>query len=490
MVLKSDFVDADVAATVHAGHHNALATAANAVITVIPSGDTAGAADTVAVNNALTSGAEVRLKFGTYYFNAPVNMQNMSGTRLVGSGMSSQYGVATKLVWVGVTDGSSQLIDMSGTNYCSIERVGLYANQSAVGTISNVRGIQGLGNPTYHGSFFNSFDHIYFQNFNVAVNIGLSTDQVDTWTFDKCWFYYGATGTGVSINSSNSLAISLRNCTLTGSSTTPTTATGVYLAAGAGSFHTYQCITANNEYGIRIAGTPDANSSIIANHSEEDQYPIYTDVVGNGQHALSLTVSNFFCYGSKASLFYLGNANLLYNFQDVRSTAGGGNDNIQISSAGPIDMFQFWNVIFAGTLTFIGGGTATPPGLYGPQGVSVRTQRLLSSLLVGSVQILDDASGAFRVPGSGGIATPRIQDLAYGGPYVQMNAHGIAVIPRGVGNQFDVSQGDSIILKKTAGAPTDGAFTATPTDGTLAIDTTNSKIYVRIGGTWKGVTVA
>lgn len=40
-----------------------------------------------------------------------------------------------------------------------------------------------------------------------------------------------------------------------------------------------------------------------------------------------------------------------------------------------------------------------------------------------------------------------------------------------------------------AGAPVDGDFT-NPVDGMLAVDTTNSKIYARIGGTWKGVTVA
>jgi hypothetical protein len=40
-----------------------------------------------------------------------------------------------------------------------------------------------------------------------------------------------------------------------------------------------------------------------------------------------------------------------------------------------------------------------------------------------------------------------------------------------------------------AGAPVDGDFT-NPTNGMIAIDSTNSKIYVRIGGVWKGVVVA
>ena len=48
---------------------------------------------------------------------------------------------------------------------------------------------------------------------------------------------------------------------------------------------------------------------------------------------------------------------------------------------------------------------------------------------------------------------------------------------------------DGLQLKTVAGAVSDGSFTASPPDGTIAIDTTNSKIYVRIGGTWKSVTV-
>jgi hypothetical protein len=41
-----------------------------------------------------------------------------------------------------------------------------------------------------------------------------------------------------------------------------------------------------------------------------------------------------------------------------------------------------------------------------------------------------------------------------------------------------------------AGAPTDADWETAPPNGTMAIDTTNNKIYVRIGGTWKGVVVA
>src|SRR5207253_1870473 len=40
-----------------------------------------------------------------------------------------------------------------------------------------------------------------------------------------------------------------------------------------------------------------------------------------------------------------------------------------------------------------------------------------------------------------------------------------------------------------AGAPVDGDF-AVPVDSLIAVDSTNNKIWVRIGGVWKGVVVA
>lgn len=41
-----------------------------------------------------------------------------------------------------------------------------------------------------------------------------------------------------------------------------------------------------------------------------------------------------------------------------------------------------------------------------------------------------------------------------------------------------------------AGIPADASFTGSSFSGATAIDTTNSKLYVRVGSTWKGVTVA
>lgn len=41
----------------------------------------------------------------------------------------------------------------------------------------------------------------------------------------------------------------------------------------------------------------------------------------------------------------------------------------------------------------------------------------------------------------------------------------------------------TILVK--AGAPADTDYESTPPDGAQAIDTTNSRFYVRVGGTWK-----
>jgi hypothetical protein len=49
---------------------------------------------------------------------------------------------------------------------------------------------------------------------------------------------------------------------------------------------------------------------------------------------------------------------------------------------------------------------------------------------------------------------------------------------------------DGVATKVVAGVVSDGSFTATPPSGTLAVDTTNSKLYIRVGSTWKSVAVA
>lgn len=44
----------------------------------------------------------------------------------------------------------------------------------------------------------------------------------------------------------------------------------------------------------------------------------------------------------------------------------------------------------------------------------------------------------------------------------------------------------NIVLKETAGAPTDAQFTM-PKSGVLALDIVNNRLYVRVGVTWKYV---
>jgi len=45
-------------------------------------------------------------------------------------------------------------------------------------------------------------------------------------------------------------------------------------------------------------------------------------------------------------------------------------------------------------------------------------------------------------------------------------------------------------VKVVAGAVSDASFSAPPPDGTIAVDSTDRRIYVRIGGLWKSVAVA
>lgn len=49
---------------------------------------------------------------------------------------------------------------------------------------------------------------------------------------------------------------------------------------------------------------------------------------------------------------------------------------------------------------------------------------------------------------------------------------------------------DGITTKPVAGAVSDASFTVAPGSGTIAVDTTNSLLYVRVGATWKSVALA
>jgi hypothetical protein len=59
-----------------------------------------------------------------------------------------------------------------------------------------------------------------------------------------------------------------------------------------------------------------------------------------------------------------------------------------------------------------------------------------------------------------------------------------------IGSNEEFAMGYATSVKTKAGIPADGDFPHVPADGTLAADETNNKIYVRVSGVWKGVTVA
>lgn len=48
----------------------------------------------------------------------------------------------------------------------------------------------------------------------------------------------------------------------------------------------------------------------------------------------------------------------------------------------------------------------------------------------------------------------------------------------------------AIATKQKAGAPVDGDWSTNPPDGTIVVDSTNNKIWARVGGAWKGVVIA
>lgn len=54
----------------------------------------------------------------------------------------------------------------------------------------------------------------------------------------------------------------------------------------------------------------------------------------------------------------------------------------------------------------------------------------------------------------------------------------------------DVTLADSVTARSFAGAVSDLSFNQPPDAGTMAVDSTNSKLYVRVGSTWKSVTLS
>lgn len=95
-------------------------------------------------------------------------------------------------------------------------------------------------------------------------------------------------------------------------------------------------------------------------------------------------------------------------------------------------------------------------------------------------------SGAYASLGFGGVGGGRL-DLGSAGT-LDVNVYRNAADVLKSDDRIEAA--DSMTVKVIAGAPTDGAFLHTPPDGTVALDSTNSRWYVRVGGTWKFVALA
>jgi hypothetical protein len=336
--------------------------------------------DTTALAAALTAAAEdggtVFLRAGTYRITDTIAaLQNSGGVVIRGDGMPGHYRPATRLVWDGATDGRA-VLDLSGTGYIHLEDIGFYANLSAPGTASNVVGIKAIGNPAYWGSYFNSSRRLFFQNFAVGADLGSASDQVDTWTWDKCWFVYDtADGIGVRINSSNALVLQFMNCTLTGAGESEmASSAGVHLSSG--SVKMYGCVTARNKYGVRFTAQPSGTSGLFGHHSEGDGTAVYTDSTdGNHQKANSITVSDLYVYHSQDAMLRFENENMQYAVTGAYSQPAGGVDDIIVPD--DTQSVWLWNVTHTGTVRRASDLAAVNvAGWYGAQGPSARNARL------------------------------------------------------------------------------------------------------------------
>lgn len=317
--------------------------------------------------DTLTAGTGLVIPGGEYLISDTVAFTNKSGARLFGSGMANMYTAGTKLRWTGSAGGV--LLNMSGCFGCKLEGVGFFANASAEGVGSTQIGLRVLGNPTYNGSFFNTIESCYFQNFGTAIELGTNggTDQVDSMTIEKCWFYYGADGIGINNRSSNALINVIRNCgfTTVGS---PTTATGILVERGG--VKVRDCASGLNHIGIRIVA-PEGLTSIIGFHTERDDYGIYTDATSSGnQKARPVLVEDCFGYDPQIAFMYLANANILYTLQSIYSVKVTASDVILVPDA--FDGLTIHNMVTTDGVKRISDGVTVEP-IYGRYGVQAVT---------------------------------------------------------------------------------------------------------------------
>lgn len=107
----------------------------------------------------------------------------------------------------------------------------------------------------------------------------------------------------------------------------------------------------------------------------------------------------------------------------------------------------------------------------------------------------DGASAGHYVGNGNGTVISTNVSSGYSGDLMSLQVSG--------SNKFSVTSGGNVHLagmvqaitnglstKQKAGVPVDTDWSPPPPDGTMVIDSTNSKLWARVGGVWKGVALA
>jgi hypothetical protein len=136
-----------------------------------------------------------------------------------------------------------------------------------------------------------------------------------------------------------------------------------------------------------------------------------------------------------------------------------------------------------------GNGTATPDVtisrvLAGVLGVTATELRSIPNAATDAIfrsNVSGEAQSRIKISGNGQI------DWGDGTSAIDTTLRRSSANVLKTDDRFEAT--DSVTIKAKAGAPVDADFASTPANGTLAVDTTNNKLYVRIGGVWRGVTV-
>lgn len=391
-----------------------------------------GSAIQSAINSLPLDGGIVELAAGDYDIPDTIYMLNLHAVTVRGQG-ASVAGSNTRLVWSGAVGGTT--INFSGCVGCHWEGVGFYATQDNPGVDTTQTALRSVGNgqtvngTPINGCFFNSFSKCYFENYGIAFDLGVSFDQVDTFTFHDCFFYYGPAGIGVVIRSANTLSCHFDGCTFATVSGVRTTATAI--DAYLGSFSMIGCITAGQYMGVRARSSNGPGISLRDHHSEEDDYPIYTDGDGTGglQFAWPLVVDDIYAYAPRTALFRLGNVNYQYYLRGVYTQVGGGSDNVLVPDD-PRCVVGFFGT-YSGTVRKVSDNSVVRVnGIHAAQGTANRTHNLGPVVAIGDTTV-DDFGGGVRVNGTGGLLCTQFQDVSAAGTYFEFAVGKLFIQPRG-----------------------------------------------------------